>query len=58
MALVPTPEALPNFILSREYRVKEARKLLGETMESKNRQTINAIYDKWCSDPQTQRISS
>jgi hypothetical protein len=47
---------LPNFILSREYRVKETRKLLGETMESRNRQTINAIYDKWWSDPQTLRI--
>jgi hypothetical protein len=47
---------LPNFILSREYRVEGTRKLLEETMESRNRQTINAIYDRWWSDPQTVRI--
>ena len=48
--------ALPNFVLTREYRVPGKSKVLEETMQSRNRQTINMIYDRWWSDPNTMRI--
>ena len=44
---------MPNFVLTRTYRVPPKRKLLEETLESRNRQTINRIYDSWWSDPNT-----
>jgi hypothetical protein len=47
---------MPNFVLTRTYRVKDTRKLLEETMESRNRRTVNLVYDNWWSDPQTLRI--
>ena len=47
---------MPNFVLTRTYRVRDTRKLLEETIESRNRQTINGVYDKWWSDPLTVRI--
>lgn len=47
---------MPNFVLTRAYRVSGRRKLLEEAMESRNRVTINLIYERRWSDPQTVRI--
>jgi hypothetical protein len=47
---------MPNFVLTRNYRVQGRRSLLEETLELRNRQTINKIYDSWWSDPSTVRI--
>lgn len=47
---------MPNFVLTRSYRVPDTRTLLEETMESRNRATINSVYEKWWSDPKTVRI--
>jgi hypothetical protein len=47
---------MPNFVLTRNYRVPGRRSLLEETLELRNRQTINKIYDSWWSDLSTVRI--
>ena len=47
---------MPNFVLTRNYRVPGRRSLLEETLELRNRQTINKVYDSWWSDPSTVRI--
>lgn len=49
-------EKMPNFVLTRTLRVPDKRKLLEETMESRNRAIVNSVYDKWWSDPSTVRI--
>lgn len=43
-------------MLTRTYRVSGKRKLLEETMESRNPHRVNLVYDKWWSDPQTVKI--
>ena len=48
--------ALPNFVLTRVRRVPNTHKSLEETMESKNRQVINKIYNSWWADPNTVQI--
>lgn len=47
---------MPNFVLSRSYRVKGRRRLLDETLQSRNPKTVNRIYDSWWADPNTVRI--
>jgi hypothetical protein len=48
---------LPNFVLTRTYKVAGKRnKVLEETMESRNRERINQVYDRWWSDPNTVAI--
>jgi hypothetical protein len=47
---------LPNFVLTRSKRVQYKQRLVEETMESRNRKTINKIYDRWWSEPETVRI--
>lgn len=47
---------VPNFVLSRTYRVQGRRRVLDETLQSRNRKTVNRIYDSWWAEPETVRI--
>ena len=47
---------MPNFVLTRTCRVPDRRKIISETMESRNRERIYKIYDHWWSDPDTTTI--
>jgi hypothetical protein len=47
---------MPNFILSRTYRVPGRKRLLDETLQSRNPKTVNGIYDSWWADPNTVSI--
>ena len=47
---------MPNFVLTRTYRVPGTRRQLEERFESRNQQTITRIYDSWWADPNTVTI--